>query len=291
MPTDVASLATSSSAPETRMLCAEIRGGNRAVDGPISLPGVRGWLYSQPCNGGRGGDIHYLAVCGSGLLSRYCLADVAGHGQAVAAVGGEIHKLLRRYIDWPDQRRFLRDLNRRLARGDLGFMTTAAAVTYYPPWRRLSVSYAGHPAALFYEHAAQRWAPLSLESISGLVNVALAVDARTTFTQRVRRVRPGDRLLLMTDGVLEAPAPNRDQFGLQRLQAVLDARHGDEPADFIGAIVSALRSFTGDDELRHDDVTALLLEFTEQPPRWTIWQVLKNRLVRPLLRRPRFATD
>lgn len=273
------------------MLCAELRGGNRAVDGPIELPGVRGWLYSQPCRGGRGGDIHYLAVCGSGLLSRVCVADVAGHGQAVAAVGGEIHKLLRKYIDWPDQRRFLRDLNRRLARGDLGFMTTAAAVTYYPPRRRLSVSSAGHPAAMFYNRAEQRWAPLLLEPTRGLVNMALAVDARTTFTQRVRRVRPGDRLMLVTDGVLEAPAPDGDRFGIERLNTVLSDRRGDEPVELVRAIIAALRSHCGDDALQHDDVTVLTLEFTERPSGPAIWQVLKNRVVRPLLGRPRVAVD
>ena len=62
------------------LVCNEVWGGNQAFHGPIELPGLRGALFSQPCGGGRGGDVHYLSVCGSGLISRACLADVTGHG-------------------------------------------------------------------------------------------------------------------------------------------------------------------------------------------------------------------
>jgi hypothetical protein len=56
------------------LVCNEVWGGNRTFHGPIELPGLRGVLFSQPCEGGRGGDVHYLSVCGSGLVSRALLA-------------------------------------------------------------------------------------------------------------------------------------------------------------------------------------------------------------------------
>ncbi|MHC5029101.1 MAG: hypothetical protein ACYTGR_20310, partial [Planctomycetota bacterium] len=90
------------------LVCGEIHGGNRTVETSVDLPGMRGVIYSRPCDGGRGGDVHYLSVCGSGLLSRMCVADVAGHGEAVANVSAEMHQQLRRLMSWPDQRRVLR---------------------------------------------------------------------------------------------------------------------------------------------------------------------------------------
>src|SRR5918994_2600785 len=75
----------SSPTPATSFACAEVRGGNGTIHAQVMLPGLRGVLYSRPCAGATGGDIHYLSVCGSGLLARVCLADVAGNGTGVAA--------------------------------------------------------------------------------------------------------------------------------------------------------------------------------------------------------------
>ena len=43
--------------PVPEFVCAEVWGGNRPVNAPIDLPGVRGWVYSHPCEGGRGDGI------------------------------------------------------------------------------------------------------------------------------------------------------------------------------------------------------------------------------------------
>src|SRR5512139_242502 len=57
------------SADRARLACAEVRGGNHPIYDVVELPGLRGVLYSNPCAGARGGDVHYLSVCGSGLLA------------------------------------------------------------------------------------------------------------------------------------------------------------------------------------------------------------------------------
>jgi Stage II sporulation protein E (SpoIIE) len=126
----------STPAPPTVFACGEVRGGNGAVHAQVTLPGLRGVLYSRPCAGATGGDIHYLSVCGSGLMARVCLADVAGHGSAVAAIGTEMHAHLRRSVDVIDERKVLGRLNRRLNERGVGVMTTAVLATYYPPRRR-----------------------------------------------------------------------------------------------------------------------------------------------------------
>jgi hypothetical protein len=54
----------------TRFAWGEVRGGNGTIPAHVELPGLRGGLYSRPCGGATGGDIHYLSVCGSGLLNK-----------------------------------------------------------------------------------------------------------------------------------------------------------------------------------------------------------------------------
>ncbi|MFO0972729.1 MAG: PP2C family protein-serine/threonine phosphatase [Phycisphaerae bacterium] len=267
-----------------QLVCSEVWGGNRPVDAPVELPGIRGVLYSQPCAGQRGGDVHYLSVCGSGIMTRGCIADVVGHGETVARVSDEIHALMRRSMNRFDQRRVLRNLNRRLTGMGLDAMTTLAALTYYPPSRRLSVSYAGHPPGWYFSRAAQRWRRLELPPREGddFADGPLAVDAEARYTWVRVRVDMGDRLLLLTDGVLETPGPAGEQFGDSRVTELL-AANADQPLRAIGdELVGGLQAFAGPRGLGHDDITFLMLEFEPGPKYGThAWLALRNRLMRP----------
>lgn len=274
--------------PVPEFICAEIWGGNRPVDAPIDLPGLRGWLFSHPCDGGRGGDIHYISICSSALISRMCIADVAGHGAAISRVSEEIHRLLRRYMNNFDERRVLRDLNERLAAGGNGTMTTAVTASYFPPLRSLTLSYAGHPPAWFYTRSLDAWTrlpPWSAEHHDRhLLDLPLAVDIHTLYTRRKVRVHYGDRLLIVTDGVLEAPDPAGRLYGDARLEQLLaDERHT-EVGSLATRIVKSVVAHTRDPNLPHDDVTLLLLEITRGPRAFGVWHMMKNRL---LGRRPR----
>lgn len=264
--------------------CDEVWGGNRPIDSAFELPGIHGRLFSRPCGGGQGGDIHYTSICGSGLISRLCLADVAGHGEAVARVSDSIHKLLRRYMNSLDQRRVLGELNRQLVAADLTGMATAVAVSYFPPVRTLSISYAGHPPAWFYRAQEKRWEPLlplsRVREIPGAVDLPLAVDAETAFTRVKLKVRPRDRLLILTDGVLEAPGPGGELFGEQRVADVLAAGDGQPVSATVDRLLAALAEFTGDARLAHDDVTMLMMEIVPGPKAFGIWHGLKRRLFR-----------
>jgi sigma-B regulation protein RsbU (phosphoserine phosphatase) len=241
---------------------------------------MRGILFSQPCEGARGGDVHYLSVCGSGLLSRICMADVTGHGESVAAVSQTMHELLRRSVNRMDQRKVLRQLNLRLSELDDGSFTTAAVLTYFPPMRRLSISYAGHEPAWYYEASNQRWLQLEPIQRRGMFDIVLAVEPRTRYTQRVRRVALGDRLLMITDGVLEAPNESGALFGREGLSNILQSAHDLETAALVPAITDKLREHTTGAVLHHDDVSLLMLEFVDNLESPALWTALQNRLFR-----------
>lgn len=274
--------------------CAEVWGGNRPVRGVVDTPGIRGCVYSQPCKGGRGGDIHYVSICGSGLISRLCLADVVGHGEKVAKVSGEIHDLLRRYMNNTDQRRVLAELNRRLTREELGGLTTAAVATYVHPTRSLSVSYAGHPPGWLYRRDERTWIRLQLdadrERSKELLNLPLSVENSTRFTRRKLRVRNGDRLLLVTDGVLEAPEAGHfgRLYGDERLTCLLNEHQDADVNTLVESVVQAIQAHTRDAGLTHDDVTLLVVEFVPGPRAGGLWLGLKNRVFG---RRPRVHAD
>ena len=216
----------SNPAPPASFACGEVRGGNGTIHTQVALPGLRGVLYSRPCAGATGGDIHYLSVCGSGLLARVCLADVAGHGTAVSAVGAEMHAHLRRSVDVIDERKVLDRLNRRLNKKGAAVMTTAVLATYYPPRRRLTVSSAGHPAGWLFRADTGAWAPLSAPAPAprqpGFADLPLGIGFTPAYSRHRVRVSPGDRMLLFTDGVLETISPDDTPFDTRGLETVLN---------------------------------------------------------------------
>ncbi len=260
------------------LVCNEVWGGNQTFDGPIELPGLRGVLFSQSCEGARGGDVHYLSVCGSGLISRACLADVTGHGESVAVISQTMHDLLRRSVNRMDERKVLRQLNLRLSKLDNGSFTTAAALTYFPPTRRMSISYAGHEPAWYYEAAARCWSLLEPVPRKGLFDIVLAADPRTRYTRCVRRAAFGDRILIITDGVLEVPDKTGELFGRRRLADILKATPDRAPQVLVPAIIEELRQHSNDPRLQHDDVSILMLEFVDNLGSSALWTALQNRL-------------
>ena len=272
----------SNPAPPTGFACGEVRGGNGTIHAQVALPGLRGVLYSRPCAGATGGDIHYLSVCGSGLMARVCLADVAGHGSAVAAIGTEMHAHLRRSVDVIDERKVLGRLNRRLNERGAGVMTTAVLATYYPPRRRLTVSYAGHPTGWLFRADTGSWAPLCVPvpppRKPGLVDLPMGIGFTPTYSRHRFRVSPGDRMLLFTDGVLETTSPDDTPFDTHRIETLLNRETG-SCEDLARRLLAALHGHAASDELAHDDVTFLLAEFVEGPPGPALWHVFKHRLL------------
>src|SRR2546426_438242 len=94
------------------LACMEVWGGNRSVTRTVELPDLTVWVYSRPAGEqDRGGDVHYLSVCGQAVLSRVVLADVSGHGSEVSAPAQVLHALMREHINTWDQMDFVRGLN------------------------------------------------------------------------------------------------------------------------------------------------------------------------------------
>jgi sigma-B regulation protein RsbU (phosphoserine phosphatase) len=71
---------------------------------------------------------------------------------------------------------------------------------------------------------------------------------------------PGDLLLLVSDGVLEAHRPGGELFGSRRVEAVL-AEHNPErpPEHLIAALLDRVEAFLAGDA-HHDDVTVVVIQ-------------------------------
>ena len=133
------------------------------------MPGLVAWVHSVPSGSAEGGgDVHYVSVCSSCIVSHVALADVSGHGQAVVAVGEKLRELMVRYLPDLEQAGLMRDLNRAVREElDGVHYATMIAAGWHGPRRLLVLTNAGHPPPLRYRAAAEEWSGSTRDVAAG----------------------------------------------------------------------------------------------------------------------------
>src|SRR6202158_6295155 len=142
-----------------QMQCMEVWSGSQLTERMVQLGGLDAGVYSKPFgNAQRGGDVYYASSCATGRISRLLLADVSGHGNAVAATAADLRTLMRRFVNRLDQAEFVRLLNQQfIALSQAATFASAVVTTLFAPSRRLTVCNAGHPRPFLYRAAERQW--------------------------------------------------------------------------------------------------------------------------------------
>ena len=125
---------------------------------------------------------------------------------------------------------------------------------------RLSWLSAGHPAPVVVRDGGVL-APAQAPALP----LGLGLVDRDAAAPEELSLQPGDRVLLYTDGVIEARSPDGEEFGLDRLHDLLvrEAGSGLLASEVLRRLVQACLQFQGG-KLR-DDATLLLVEWTGAP--------------------------
>jgi sigma-B regulation protein RsbU (phosphoserine phosphatase) len=119
--------------------------------------------------------------------------------------------------------------------------------------RKISYANAGHNYPYLFR--------ASNETIFKLDNTGgfpLGFDTGSVYNEAVADFHNNDRLLLYTDGIVEARRNNEEEFGYERLEAYLQNQFKKHPAIVRQGLVETVRSFTGVDGFE-DDVTILIV--------------------------------
>lgn len=203
--------------------CAEVHGGNLAVDQAVVLPDVDVWLYSRPQGEGEeGGDLVFVSVCERGCVSKAYLGDVAGHGAGVGPVARSLEGLIREHLNDHDHQAFFRALNQGVS---ADVLATMVAVSWDRSSGSLLYAYAGHPHLLFRPDGAERFVSLEPEycAVPGkLTDLAIGADSKTTYFQSGVPFEPGDMVVLYSDGWTETLRGDGERPGLEGLLSVAD---------------------------------------------------------------------
>jgi serine phosphatase RsbU (regulator of sigma subunit) len=228
---------------------------------PPSVPGVDIAFTTRPANT-VAGDFYDAFLCpgplGEGSPARLLLvvADVAGKGMPAALIMATFQASLKTLVQKPIA---LPELVARLCRyccehslEGLRF-TTAVIAELDPLTGALSYVNAGHnPPALRRADGTIEWL-----TTGGL---PLGVQGGVGYESATLTLRPGDRLVVFSDGVVEAQDTGGQEYGEARLTATLAGLGGEDAAGTLDRLMTSVDSFVGTAP-RSDDVTCLVTLF------------------------------
>lgn len=214
---------------------------------------VAGWSVPASITGG---DCYDLWTLSDGRLAML-VADAAGHGMAAAMVVAQVRSLVRT-LAAPDTSPadVLNRVNARLAEDLSPQRFVTGVLAYLSADGTVEMASAGHGPLLYSPAAGE---PLQELMASGL---PLVVDAEPSVDPiEPLHLAPGGALVLLSDGIFEAPSRVGELLGIDRVRAALRSRADESAEAQIAHLRTLVRTWSGGGELS-DDQTVVIAQRT-----------------------------
>lgn len=223
---------------------------------PRAMPQMEGYRFYALASPAQqiGGDLYDLIQKDEGCC--IVTADISGKGIPAAMFIAAARVLMRH---WSESLRSpaaaLQALNRTLYTdlSQAGMFITFFAARLDARTGVLRYANTGHTSALWYRSSSDMFQLLGATGLPVGILPELIADEREIY------LRPGDLLLIYSDGLTETQNPQGELFGLERVQEVLRAHLHDEPAQLLNYLFDAVNRFA-EQEPRSDDLTLLLIQ-------------------------------
>ncbi len=207
------------------------------------------------------GDFYDFLMFRPGCLG-IVVADVTGHGVPAALVASMVKVAVSAHIDvGAEPGKVIAGLNSTLCRQAQGQYATAVYVFLDQARRMGCYSAAGHPPLLLWHRATRTLLALNE---SGLL---LGVRSSEEYEQTEFTLEAGDRLLVYTDGLVEAVNARDEAFGEAQLGEFI-ATHQDLPAEqFAERLLDKVLGWpeNGSARAQADDITVVVIDIGNMP--------------------------
>jgi phosphoserine phosphatase RsbU/P len=219
---------------------------------PKRLPEIRGCQLAAICQPARsvGGDYYDAIRVGDSAVA-IAIGDVSGKGMGAALLMSNLQAIVRAFAPTaPPPEELCSRANDLIA----GNVAPGKYITFFYAMvdtARMRIDYcsAGHNPPMLQHRDG------TLETLAEGGPV-LGIFPRARYTGGTTDLRPGDCLVLFTDGITEAMDAKDEEFGEERLMELLN--HTSGSADqYRDQIMSAVRKFSNN--LFHDDATVLVV--------------------------------
>jgi len=253
---------------ERERVKAEIDAANRiqAALLPLEAPHLIGTSVSSHYRAATeiGGDYFDFLKQPSGEVG-IAFGDVSGHGLTSGIVMAMAKAALLVQIDYDPSPRAVMDVLNEIV---IKTAPKRILMTFFfgmldPRSQTLRFSSAGHLDPYVYRAATKRLEPLSSWGFP------LGVRRREPFREHIVEFMPGDRLVLYSDGLIEAIDDDGEPFGFDRFEQTIRANGHMSADDIKKALLSAVRKFTRN-RPPEDDQTLVVVAFEEVEPEMVV---------------------
>jgi serine phosphatase RsbU (regulator of sigma subunit)/predicted ester cyclase len=216
---------------------------------PKAVPDLRGWEIAHHYRPAKevGGDFYDFIDLEDGRLG-LVVGDATGHGVPAALMMANTQSVLRAVAQrgGSEPGRILAEVNEVLR-------------TYIPPSMFVTCFY----GLLDPESGSFRYANAG-HNLPYCRQEGTAIELRATgmplglmpgmsYEEKEITLKPGESVLLYSDGLVEAHDPRREMFGLLRMQGLVGTHPGG--ATLIDSLLAELEHFTGEGWEQEDDIT------------------------------------
>ena len=183
----------------------------------------------------------------------FLVADAEGHSAPAAVMMAMTCALFRSYPEPPaEPGKLIFFLNQHLCKVAEPSFVTALYVVYDANHHTLKIARAGHPPPMIYRSAEKKAVEVNCSGV-----FPLGVDPYEQVPVTDVELKPGDRILLYTDGITERFSSDGETYAEERLLHQLASDGNPRPRELLAAIMKDVNDFAG--ERPADDDQALLL--------------------------------
>lgn len=179
------------------------------------------------------------------------VADVSGHGVPAALIASMLKVAVQSQRHTQDDpAALLAGVNQALCGNAQNQFVTAAYASLDAGKAELRYAGAGHPPMLLLRDGEV----ISIEE-NGLV---MALMSSAVYTSTNRELRRGDRILLYTDGLVEATNASDEEFGYERIGSLLKETGTRSPEEAADAFLDAVTAWSSSQQ---DDLTLMICDY------------------------------
>lgn len=213
---------------------------------------LAGWSTARLYHplGAVSGDYCDLAPAPDGALF-FAMGDVAGKGIAASMLMAHLQAMVRVLLDGAtplDQ--LLEKVSRIFCETTLPAHFATIVCGRALPSGEVEMANAGHMPPM----VVRRGEVVEI----GATGLPVGLFCQARFTVSKIRLEPGDFLLLYTDGYTEARNSEGEEFGRDRLGAILARHSGEEPRDLLATLMGELGNYRGGAPMT-DDLSLMAL--------------------------------
>jgi two-component system, sensor histidine kinase LadS len=201
-----------------------------------------------------GGDFYDFHVKNDHAFS-CIMADVSGHGPSAALIASMAKlsfKETASVCDRPEHA--LRKMNSSLL-GNLGKkFVTAMYAHFNTKHKTLTYASAGHPPMLIHRRSEDKF--LTLESRGQFLGWFKDIKIK----EHSVKLLPGDRVIIYTDGIIEAFNPEMEMFDYHRLEQVLKSNENFSAEEMCYFLIYTIKEWVGFKNHFGDDITFTVID-------------------------------